>query len=432
MLKKLCMVTAAIALTATVSTGASALEAKLEPVASGLTHPMQLLSPPDGSKRRFIVEQIGTIKILQPNGELAGEDFLNIKHKIVEQWEFFDEEGLLGMAFHPDFKKNGLFYVAYSSPLFGNAGVAQHLWYAHTNVVAEYRVSKDDPNIADPNYERIVMATHWPQFNHNGHWIDFGPDKMLYVSMGDGGYANDWGIGHNPETGNGQDMTSTNGKILRIDVNVSNDGGDPYKIPKDNPFVGNDEVAPEIWASGFRNPWRCSFDMGGKNELFCGDVGQNSYEEIDIVVKGGNYGWRVKEGTKCFNFLKPNDHPASCEDTGMIDPIIEYNNCGAKPKGCKGISITGGYVYRGANKAWDGKYFFGDWSKSFAVKDGQLFAGTNKGGKWSMEDVNITNMPGWNEYVMAFGQDDDGEIYVMGTNVRGPVGQQDTVYKIVP
>lgn len=429
MLRKLCMALVASAFAGSLATGASALDAKLEAVASGLTHPMMLLSPP-GDKRRFIVEQIGTIKILHPDGRLQEEDFLNIKHKIVDQWEYFDEEGLLSMAFHPDFKNNGLFYVAYSSPLFGSAGLAEHLWYAHTNVVAEYRVSKDDPDIADPNYERVIMATHWPQFNHNGHWMAFGPDGMLYISKGDGGYANDWGIGHNPETGNGQDMTTTFGKMLRIDVNT--DGKTPYNIPQDNPFVGRDDVAPEIWAAGFRNPWRCSFDMGGTHELFCGDVGQNSYEEVDIVVKGGNYGWRVKEGTHCFDFLKPNDHPATCNDSGMIDPILEYNNCGAKPQGCKGISMTGGYVYRGANKAWDGKYFFGDWSKSFAVKDGQLFVGTRSGNKWTMEDVNVTNMPGWNSYVMGFGQDGDGEIYVMATNVRGPVGQQDTVYKIVP
>ncbi len=427
MLRKLCMTFVASAFAASLATGAAALDVKLEAVASGLTHPMQLISPPDGTKRRFIVEQIGTIKILQPNGELAAEDFLNIKHKIVEQWEFFDEQGLLSMAFHPNFRSNGLFYVAYSSPLFGSAGVAEHLWYAHTNVVAEYRVSKDDPNVADPNYERIILATHWPQFNHNGHWIGFGPDNMLYVSLGDGGYANDWGIGHHVTKGNGQDMGTTFGKILRIDVN-----GDPYNIPSDNPFVGNDEIPSEIWASGFRNPWRCSFDMGGSNELFCGDVGQNSYEEIDIVTKGGNYGWRVKEGTHCFNYVEPNNHPRSCNDSGMIDPIIEYNNCGAKPEGCKGISITGGYVYRGSNRAWQGKYFFGDWSKSFAVKDGQLFVATKSGNRWTMEDIKVTNMPGWNEYVMAFGQDADGEIYVMGTNVRGPVGQQDTVYKIVP
>ncbi len=241
---------ASLIFVAVAAPSASALEVKLEAVAGGLTHPMQLISPP-GDYRRFIVEQIGTIKILQPNGELAGEDFLNIKQRIVDLWEFFDEEGLLSMAFHPDFKDNGLFYVAYSSPLFGDAGVAEHLWYAHTNVVAEMRVSKDDPNVADPNYERVVLATHWPQFNHNGHWIGFGPDGMLYVSMGDGGYANDWGIGHNVVTGNGQDMTSHFGKILRIDVS-----GDPYTVPSDNPFVGNDEVEPEIWASAtLRSEW---------------------------------------------------------------------------------------------------------------------------------------------------------------------------------
>ncbi|MBT4489117.1 MAG: hypothetical protein HOC72_16345, partial [Rhodospirillaceae bacterium] len=164
---------------------------------------------------------------------------------------------------------------------------------------------------------------------------------------------------------------------------------------------------------------------------------QNSYEEVDVVKKGGNYGWRVKEGTSCFNYQAPNDHPASCADTGMIDPVIEYNNCSGNLEGCKGISITGGYVYRGANKAWDGMYFFGDWSKNFVFKDGQLFVAKMTGMKWSMEKVNVTNMPNWNSYVLAFGQDSSGEVYVMATNLTGPVpggpaGGIDKIYKIVP
>jgi glucose/arabinose dehydrogenase len=402
----------------------------LEEVASGLQHPLLLISPPNDD-RRFIIEQIGTIKVMQPDGKMS--TFLDMKGALVPLVPEFDERGLLGLAFHPNFKSNGLFYVSYSVPLHGTANLGNLLFYSHKNVIAERRVSKADANVADPGYSRVISVIDWPQFNHNGHWIGFGPDGMLYATMGDGGYANDYGLGHNPVTGNGQDLSSKHGKILRVDVN-SRDG---YAIPKDNPFVGNDDALDEIWAYGFRNPWRCSFDMGGDRALICADVGQNSFEEIDIVKKGGNYGWRVREGKHCFNYQAPNDHPASCKMDGMIDPVLEYNNCSANPEGCKGISITGGYVYRGANKAWDGMYFFGDWSKNFVFKDGQLFVAKMTGSNWSMEKVNVTNMPKWNSYVLAFGQDSKGEIYIMATDLTGPVpggpaGGLDKVYKIVP
>jgi glucose/arabinose dehydrogenase len=334
---------------------------------------------------------------------------------------------LYSLAFHPDYKSNGKFYVAYAGPIRGEAAYDKHFWYAHTNYVAEYRVSKDNPNKADGQSERIVMANEWPQFNHNGHWMDFGRDGYLYISMGDGGYANDWGIGHNVVTGNGQDLGILKGKVLRIDVNK----GSPYAIPKDNPFVGKSDALGEIWAYGFRNPWRCAFDRGGNHELFCADVGQNSFEEVDIVKKGGNYGWRVMEGTHCFDYVNPNKHLASCNNAGMTPPIIEYNNCNVT-ENCKGLSIIGGYVYRGKHKAWDGMYFFGDWSKSFAVRDGRLYIASNKGGKWQMEDIKVTNMPKFNSYVLGFGEDADGELYVMATDTRGPVGGLDRIYKIVP
>jgi glucose/arabinose dehydrogenase len=427
MLKKLTAPVLAGAILAFGMQSASALDVKLELVAEGVNAPLLLLSPPDGTKRRFILEQSGLIKIMQPDGSINGEPFLNVRGKLVDLLADFDEQGLLGMAFHPDYKNNGKFYVAYSKPLRGRADLGKQLWYAHTNTVVEMRVSADDPDVADHQYERTITEIDWPQFNHNGHWIGFGPDGYLYISSGDGGYANDWGIGHNVTKGNGQDLTSLNGKVLRIDVN----GKHPYEVPKDNPFVGNDEVSPEIWAYGFRNPWRCAFDVGGDKQLFCGDVGQNAFEEIDIVTKGGNYGWRVKEGTHCFDYTNPNTHPKSCDDAGMIDPIIQYDNCNVT-EDCKGISITGGYVYRGAQKGWDGVYFFGDWSKQFPVKDGRLYAARESAGKWTMEDVNVTNMPNFDSYVLAFGQDGDGEVYVMTTNTTGPNGNQDRIYKIVP
>jgi glucose/arabinose dehydrogenase len=410
-------------------TATAQVRVNLQVVAEGLTHPLLLISPPDGTKRRFIIEQIGVIRILMPDGKLLDEPFLNIRNKIHPSplLPDFDERGLLGLAFHPDYKNNGKFYVAYSGRLPGDAGLDRVVWWSHTNYVAEYRVSKDNPNRADHASERILTAIDWPQFNHNGHWIGFGPDGYLYISTGDGGYANDWGIGHHVTKGNGQDLESLHGKILRIDV----DKGAPYAIPPDNPFVGRRDARPEIYAYGFRNPWRCSFDMGGTRQLFCADVGQNSYEEVNIVIKGGNYGWRVKEGRHCFDYVNPNQHPPACSDQGMIDPIIEYNNCNVH-RDCKGISVTGGFVYRGAHQPWQGAYIFGDWSKQFGVKDGRLYFGVRDGAAWKMQDVTVGNMPNFNSYVLGFGQDADGEVYVTVSDITGPVGKMDRVYRITP
>ena len=405
---------------------------KLEKVVGAMNSPLAMVQPP-GDNRMFIIEQYGRIKILE-NGQLKASPFLDIRAKLKTQFHDFDERGLLGITFHPKFQENGKFYVAYSAPLDFQADLGQMLWYDHSNVVEEYTVSSKDKNTADPSSARRIMTHSWPQFNHNGHWIGFGPDGKLYVSLGDGGYANDWGIGHNVATGNGQDLSTNLGKILRVDVDTRSDGK-PYGIPSDNPFVGRRDANPEIWAYGVRNPWRCSFDMGsGAVELYCGDVQQNSYESIKLVGKGQNMGWRRVEGMmRCFDYTKPDDHPANCDKAGITPAIIEYNNCTAKPNGCRGISITGGYVYRGPNAAWKGKYIFGDWSKSFGEMDGQIFVGTKGGdGKWSMEVAEVTNMPGKLPYVLAFAQDNAGDVYVLTSITTGPNGSLDTIYKVVP
>jgi glucose/arabinose dehydrogenase len=404
----------------------------LEEVASGVTAPMMMVQPA-GDDRRFIAQQNGLVRILAADGEILEEPFLDLTDRITPQWPQFDEKGLLGIAFHPDFANNGKFYVALSVPTHWQGDLAKHFWWSHTNVIEEYTVSADDPNVADRTTVRQISAIDWPQFNHNGHWIGFGPDGFLYFSTGDGGYANDWGIGHNVLTGNGQDLLSPNGKMHRIDVNGSSDGNN-YAIPADNPFVGQADTAmPEIWAYGLRNPWRCSFDMGGDHQLFCGDVQQNSYEEVSILEAGGNHGWRVMEATHCFDFENPNQHPGSCDNSGMVAPILEYKNCTALPDGCLGISVTGGYVYRGSHADWDGKYIFGDWSKSFASPDGKLFMAT-KGSddKWTMEAVTVANMEGQLPYILAFAQDAEGEVYALTSVTTGPNGGLDKIYKIVP
>lgn len=412
-----------------VSSATAEMNVKLEPYVTGVNAPLAMVQPA-GDDRKFVIEQFGKVRIINGAGELLPTPFLDIRNKIVDQWHDFDERGLLGLAFHPDFASNGKFYIAYSSKTNFQGDLGKLFWWDHTNVVEEYTVSADDPNMADMHSGRIITEMDWPQFNHNGHWIDFGPDGYLYISTGDGGYANDWGIGHNVTEGNGQDLSVLHGKMLRIDVNNSADGNN-YAIPADNPFVGNDEARPEIWAYGLRNPWRCSFDMDD-GRLFCGDVQQNSYEEIDVIEKGGNYGWRLKEATHCFDYEAPDNHPASCDVPGAIDPILEYPNCTAKPEGCKGISNTGGYVYRGSHADWTGKYIFGDWSKSFAAMDGQIFVATDNGGTWSMEVANVTNMEGNKPYILAFGQDANGEVYALTSITTGPNGTLDTIYKIVP
>jgi glucose/arabinose dehydrogenase len=404
---------------------------KLEPVVRGVNTPLAMVQPP-GDSRMFIVEQNGRVRILE-NGKLLPTPFLDVRSKIKTLFHDFDERGLLGLAFHPKFKDNGKFYITYSAHLDYQSDLGQMLWYDHSNVVEEYTVSSRDKNAADPSSARRILSTAWPQFNHNGHWIGFGPDGMLYISMGDGGYANDWGIGHNVMIGNGQDMTVNLGKILRIDVDTRSPGK-PYGIPPDNPFASARNANPEIWALGVRNPWRCSFDMGSTAaELYCGDVQQNSFEEVSLIGKGQNMGWRRMEGNRCFDYQKPDDHPASCDQAGLTMPIMVYNNCTAKPDGCRGISVTGGYVYRGANAAWRGKYFFGDWSKSFAEMDGQIFIGTKGAdGKWMMEVATVSNMSGKLPYVLAFAQDSAGEVYVLTSVTTGPNGSLDTIYKIVP
>lgn len=403
---------------------------KLEPLVTGVNAPLAMVQP-NGDDRKFVIEQFGKVRVINAAGELQPTPFLDVRNLIVDQFHDFDERGLLGLAFHPDFKTNGKFYIAYSTRRDPQGDLAVMFWWDHSNVVAEYTVSADDENVADPNSGRIISRINWPQFNHNGHWLGFGPDGYLYMSVGDGGYANDWGIGHNVTEGNGQDLSVLHGKILRLDVNKSMDGNN-YAIPADNPFVGNDDARNEIYAYGLRNPWRCSFDMKD-GRLICGDVQQNSYEEIDIIKAGANYGWRKKESTHCFDYAAPDNHPASCDSAGLVDPILTYNNCTAKPNGCLGISITGGYVYRGGTAAWDGKYIFGDWSKSFAEMDGQIFFGTEAAdGTWSMEVATVVGMDGKKPYILAFAQDAAGEVYALTSITTGPNGTHDTIYKIVP
>jgi glucose/arabinose dehydrogenase len=410
---------------------ALALDVKVEAFATGLEAPVDLKESPDGTGRIFIMEQTGAIVVVNADGTIRPKPFLDLRAKIVKQYVRFDERGTLGFAFHPDYKNNGKFYVYSSREIVREEeGLTHEIFGNHTSYVSEFKVS-DNPNVADAGSERVLMKVEQPQFNHDGGAMEFGPDGKLYIGLGDGGFADDWGWGHNKKIGNAQDLSNLLGKILRIDVDTKSEGLE-YGIPADNPFVNKKGARAEIFAYGFRNPWRMTFDTGGKNELFVADVQQNSYEEVDIVTSGGNYGWRVMEGNQCFDYLNPNDHLKSCDNANMIAPIIEYNHCVKfEGKNCHGVNVIGGAVYRGAHKAWQGKYIFGDWSMTFGGKSGRLYAATNNGGKWSFERANVTNH-GFKTHVLAVLQDLKGNIYALTSESMGPFGSRDTVYKIVP
>lgn len=401
----------------------------LKTVAEGFTSPTVVTSLADGSGRLLIADQVGTIHVLNKDGKLSDQLFLDLRGKIAKLNQGFDERGILGVALHPKFKENRKLYVYYSAPRRNDAPPK----WDHTSHLSEFKVMEKNPSQTDPASERLLMQIDQPQFNHNGGRLLFGRDGFLYIGMGDGGQANDTGVGHNPQIGNGQDLMTLLGKILRIDV----DGGEPYAIPSDNPYASGENARPEIFAYGFRNPWGISFDRGGSHELFASDVGQDAWEEVNIVTKGGNYGWRIREGLECFDPKSPLKPPADCSKVGadgkpFVEPIMVYKNFKRfmKDPEAKGISVTGGYVYRGkAIPELAGKYVFGDWSRAWASPDGVLFAATRGSDKkWTMETLPVKVLG----YVIAFGEDEDGELYVLinGNNVlKGKTGK---VAKLTP
>jgi glucose/arabinose dehydrogenase len=336
----------------------------LSPVVSGLTNPLGMESSHDSTGRLFILQQGGIIRILQ-NGSLNAAPFLDITSLV----ESGGEKGLLGLAFHPNFSTNRKFYVNYTRRV---AGQLQ-------TIVAEYQASTANPNQADTSSARILLTINQPFDNHNGGQLAFGPDGFLYIGVGDGGSGGD-------PNNNGQNKTVLLGKLLRIDVN-STSAGKQYAIPPGNPFASGVGGAPEIFAYGFRNPWRFSFDS---SRLFVADVGQDAFEEIDLVESGKNYGWRVMEGTHCFN-------PASnCDQTGLTLPIFDYPHS-------DGESVTGGFVYRGsAIPALVGTYVFADFIS------GNIWLLNESGSTWT-RTLAIASGRG----VSSFGRDDSGEIYVV-------------------
>jgi len=324
-------------------------------VAEGLVSPVGVVSAGQEDKRLFIIDQIGKIWIVDKDGNKLPTPFLDISSKLVTLNPNFDERGLLGLAFHPNYKHNGKFYVYYSAPRRDGGPAPGVLWNNLTRL-SEFKVSAGNENLADVNSERFLLQIDDPQGNHNAGTIAFGPkDGFLYIAIGDGGGANDTPVGHVPDWylpnagGNGQDVEANLfGNILRIDV----DKGVPYGIPADNPFVGKTGL-DEVYAYGLRNPFRFSFDSKGNHDLISADVGQLLYEEINVIKKGANYGWNVKEGFTCFNAAAsttPFPNCPSVDNFGnlLIDPVIVIDNFN-KPGGGRTTAIMGGNVYRGSD-----------------------------------------------------------------------------------
>ncbi len=353
---------------------------RLEPFVNGFTQPLFVTPAGDGSGRLFVVEQRGRVRVVE-DGEVLDEPFLDVSDLV----SCCGERGLLGLAFHPGFEENGLFYVNYTNTS-GNT------------VVAEYRAS-DDLTRADPGSGTTLLTIPQPYGNHNGGHLAFGPDGYLYIGTGDGGSGGD------PEE-NGQDLSTLLGALLRIDVDGGAATGEAYSIPESNPFVSTEGARPEIWAYGLRNPWRFSFDRE-TGDLWIGDVGQNEWEEIDVEPSGGaggeNYGWNVMEGAHCFE-------PATgCDETGLVLPVLEYPHS-------EGSSVTGGYRYRGAAlPELVGTYVFGDFTS------GRIWGATENGdGGFSSEELVNAGFR-----ISTFGEDEAGELYV--ADYSGG-----TLYKLTP
>jgi glucose/arabinose dehydrogenase len=352
--------------------------AKLQLIVSGLSSPLYLTAPSGDLSRLFVVEQTGGIRIIK-DGALLPTPFLDISTKITAG----GEQGLLGLAFDPDYASTGRFVVHYT-----DTNGDTHL--------SQFTVSSD-PDVADPASEQVILTADQPYNNHNGGQVLFGPDGMLYLGLGDGGSEGD------PQ-GRGQDLSDLLGSILRLDVRSTS----PYSVPPDNPFVGQAGVQPEVWSYGLRNPWRFSFDRT-TGDLYIGDVGQDSFEEVDVAPaaagsgKGLNFGWNIMEGTHCYN-------ASTCNQSGLTLPVLEYPHS-------EGCSVTGGYVYRGSViPALQGLYFFGDYCqgtvRSFRYQGGSATELTD----WP------TLRPGGS--ITSFGEDAAGELYV--------VIQSGSVFKIVP
>ena len=358
-------------------------------IAGDFKEPLYLKNYPGKLDSLLILEQEGIIQLVYRNNKLP-TPFLDISDRVHEPWYPADEMGLLGLAFDPNFKDNGRFYVNYVND-------------NSETIISRFNIKG---NIGDPHSEEILISLKQPYPNHNGGFIEFGPDGYLYISIGDGGSTGD------PDQ-RAQDLSNLFGTILRIDVNTT----EKYLIPIDNPYINTSNSKKEIWHYGFRNVWRFSFDkLNG--DMYIGDVGQNNWEEINFIKAnskgGGNFGWSILEGNHCY----PEDNN-KCDSQNTIKPLFEYPNdanylktiVGITQSKMHGCSVTGGYVYRGVNKPeLYGRYFFGDYCT------GKVWSLKNNNGTIDIIDHTLELLDGMNKkqfYLSSFGQDENGELYII-------------------
>ncbi|UYV13396.1 MAG: PQQ-dependent sugar dehydrogenase [Phycisphaera sp.] len=430
----------------------SDVDVRLELVADGMAAPNLLITAPDGSGRLFVVDQAGQVRIIE-DGTLLATPFLDVADRLVDLGIFgtgdpfgdFDERGLLGLAFHPDYANAGApgfgkLYTYISEPVAGAADFTTASpppagrEFDHQTVIHEWQVDAADPDRVDPASVRELMRIDQPQFNHNAGHVEFGPDGLLYIALGDGGGADDedgqpsFGgpvFGHGP-AGNGQDTSTALGSILRIDplgaVGAPSANGE-YSVPGDNPFVGSDGV-DEIFAYGMRNPFRFAFAPDGR--MIVADVGQNDLEEVSFAGNGDNLGWRILEGS--FRFVPNGEGNGFVIDnldgvpSDLVDPAVEYDHD-------EGLSSIGGYVYTGAAiPALRGRYVFGDFSLAFDTPTGRLFHADLDAGELLEFPSSVA---GLDTFVKGFGQDDAGEVYVLAGRNLGPFGDFGEVYRLV-
>jgi glucose/arabinose dehydrogenase len=446
----------------------SGFQLKLKLITDGLSEPLKAKIAPGEPGRFYVVNQTGELTAVEiATG--AKTPFLNLSSRLVTLGVVgpgsFDERGFLGLAFHPHYASNGRFFTYTSEPFTGEAPTFPTTLPAgtdpnHQDIVAEWHANSPGNPAAGATFTKVLMRIDHPQFNHNAGDITMGPDGKLYIPDGDGGGADDQdgdqsinpppGVVGHQGNGNGQKLNTPLGKILRIDVDGTDAPNGRYGIPHDNPFFNTPGAVKEIWAYGLRNPYRMSFDTA-TGALIAGDVGQNDIEEMDVIVKGGNYGWPLKEGTKCFNpagtdtqpiegFATETDCPHAIP-AGLIDPIAQYDT------DTEGVSVIGGFVYHGSKfPQLKDRYVFGDFTRIFQFPNGpdnygRLFylqeKGFTKKGLRTIKEfkglpeeaarLGLTDparpaaefpqsIP-----VQGWGQDTKGEVYVMGNRIGRPI-----------
>ncbi len=349
----------------------------LRSIARGFASPMAVSSPRDGTGRLFLVEQGGQVRILFMNGTVLPAPFLDISNRMVPLSPRYDERGLYSLAFHPGYASNGRVFVYYSAPLRAGAPAG----WSCTNRLSEFTVSATNPNRIDLSSERVLLEVDKPAQNHNGGVLLFGPDDgFLYLTLGDGGGADDTGTGHTPGTGNARDMTKLHGKVIRIDTDAAGNGRQ-YGIPADNPFVNNSSIPPEIYASGFRNPAYATFDSAGSHRMFIASAGQRLFESVFILYRGGAYPWNFRDGTHCFDAAdnsRPGSGPcpvAAADGRPLVGPVAEIGHD-------LGNTVVGGVLYRGSSiPALQGSYVFGMWTTGKPGRRGREPARLNTAGR---------------------------------------------------